>query len=423
MLARFRYLLGFWRFHRVHMRSRKAIERFQEGQLRLLMPYLVHHIPFYRAMLERRDIDVADIRTLRDIPRLPVTSKKTFIGLSSQEYTDSGNPIRGTWVTTSGSTGEPFIWLRREEVSLPYYGDSLHYRFLMRERPWLLHVNWAKVAHIRVLDRHRENHINVPQSLLLNDPQEALRRLIEFAPDVIDTHASMVHELARAVTRLESPFRVRYVVAGSEPLLPQQRSLVETALACEVFDRYGLEETGTIAMECSEHHGLHVNGESFVIEILDENDRSLSDGEYGRVIVTDLFSRQMPIVRYDTGDRGQIIRGRCACGLETPRLFMHGRYSASLTVDGRRIHQFEFGVQMDEFMNAILLYQIAKRSERDLLIRVIPGASYSDHIRTAIGHKIADLVGEHVAVDVETVAAISRVPRGKSLMLIDESHH
>lgn len=421
MFARLRYLLAYLRFHRIHTLTQRAILAHQRDQLRKLLPYLEYHIPLYQRLLRDAGIAARDIRELSDLRRLPVTSKRTFIGTSSQEFTDTGNPIVGTWVTTSGSTGEPFISLRRAEVSLPYYGDSLHYRMLLRERAWDWTINWARVAHIRVLDRDRDNHMNVRQEILLHDPRAALTELERFAPDVIETHASLLPALARAVMDHSSPLRVPFVISGSEPLLPATRKLTEQALGCIVFDRYGLEETGAVAMECRERNGLHINCESFIVEAVDDRGEPLPLGETGRILVTDLYSNQMPLVRYDTGDRGRVTWAGCACGLESPRLFIQGRYAATLTLDGRTYHQFEFGVQMDEFMNTILQYQIVKTGDRALTVRIIPGPAYSQPVSAAVAKSIAVLVGSSIQISVSLVDAVARVPRGKSRTIVDES--
>jgi len=78
-------------------------------------------------------------------------------------------------------------------------------------------------------------------------------------------------------------------------------------LGCNILSRYSSEEIGIIA-----HQTLRapdkftINHASYEIEILNfENDKPVEPGEFGRIVVTDLFNYAMPIIRYDTGDIAQ----------------------------------------------------------------------------------------------------------------------
>lgn len=414
-------MFRFFRFHTLHMRSRHSIQKWQEKRLRFLIPYLATNIPLYRELLQRHAVNPSDIVRLRDLPRLPITGKQTFLGRFAEEYTDRSAPLRGRWVETSGTSGTPFAPLRRPQVNTPWYDDSLHYRFLMWENLWRVRANQVRVAHIRVLPRYRKNHLVVSVHDFLNDQKASMRRLADFQPEVLESHASILYELARALQSSGIPLRPKYVVSGGEQLLPAARQLIESVLQSEVYNRYGLEEFGTVGTECVAHDGFHVNVESYIVEIVDESGNLLPDGERGRILVTDLFNHQMPFVRYETGDYGHASWEPCACGLHAQRLWVEGRYSASITVGNKRYHHFEFGVVLDAFMNHLLHYQIAKRGENTIVVRIVPGPAFREGIIATIKEKILSLVGFAVVVRVESVSHISRVPRGKSRVVVDET--
>lgn len=411
----------FLRFHGVHMRSRGTIEAWQEDVMRMLVPYLVANVPLYQELLEACSVNPAHIVHLKDLALLPVTGKQTFLGRFVEEYTDRGAPLRGRWVETSGTSGTPFIPLRRPQVNMLWYGDSLYYRFLAWKKPWRFSADWVRVAHIRALPRNRKNHFVVSIHDFLNDQEAAVRRLADFKPDVLESHASILYELAHAVQSLRIPLHPKYVVSGSEQLLPAARLLIEKTLKCEVYDRYGLEEFGTVGIECEAHEGFHVNVESFIVEIVDGTGIPLPEGSHGRVLITDLFNNQMPFIRYETGDHGRISWAPCQCGLHAQRLWIEGRHSASIAVGDKRYHHFEFGVILDSFMSQFLHYQIVKRGENELTIRIVPGPAFSQETITAVEEKVSALVGPAITVKIECVPRISRVPRGKSRIVVDET--
>ncbi|MBP9669735.1 MAG: hypothetical protein KBE09_05610, partial [Candidatus Pacebacteria bacterium] len=206
------------RFHLLHLRTARTIRRWQTERLRRLLARVSAHIPLYRALLAEHSINPLQIASLDDMPLLPITSKALFFDKPVREYTNRSRPLRGYWAQTSGSSGTPFTPLRREHVRLPWYGDSLHYRFLFWDRPWLLRANWARIAHIRVLSSNRQNHIVVPVTDFLNDTARAVDLILQFKPDIIETHASLLHELATYVQQHRVPLRPQYVVSVSENL-------------------------------------------------------------------------------------------------------------------------------------------------------------------------------------------------------------
>lgn len=422
MLRKIREAVHFLIFHSVHLRSRASIEAWQQNKLRLLIPYLERNIPLYKELLRAHSIDSTYVRQLKDLARLPRMRKENFIGKPVEEYTDTSQALFGRWAKTSGSSGTPFAPLRRFHVHAPWYGDSLHYRFLMWDRPWRFSTTWARIAKILVLPRSPSNsQLVILVKDFLNNPEEALKRIAEFRPHVIETHASLLYEFARSAERYKVDIQARYAISMGEQLSPASRRFIEERLHCEVYDRYGLEEFGTVATECKVHDGLHINAETFIVEVVDESGSVLQDGEQGKILVTDLDNFQMPFVRYDTGDRGYISWKPCKCGLEAPRLWFEGRYSTFLTLGDRTYHHFEFDAALDSFMNQVLQYQVVKQGASTITLRIIPGPAFSLQTPDLIKQKVAALVGNKIFIRIENVGKISRVSRGKSQIIVDET--
>src|SRR5207249_8327871 len=89
------------------------------------------------------------------------------------------------------------------------------------------------------------------------------------------------------------------------------RALIARAFGCPVFDEYGTRELGPLAHECPAHRGHHVNAESYVVEVA---------GESGEILVTDLNSRSVPLIRYRVGDVAVAGGHPCVCGRGLPLL-------------------------------------------------------------------------------------------------------
>ena len=80
-----------------------------------------------------------------------------------------------------------------------------------------------------------------------------------------------------------------------------QRCVIEEAFGRPVTNRYGCEEVSLIACECEEHRGLHLNADGVYGEVVPD-DRPAPGPAAGRLLVTDLTNRAMPLVRYQVGD-------------------------------------------------------------------------------------------------------------------------
>lgn len=96
------------------------------------------------------------------------------------------------------------------------------------------------------------------------------------------------------------------IIAISETLAGPTKSVLKEYFGCPVLSRYANLENGIIAQQTETFpNDFLMNLASYEIEVLDmEQDIPVKEGELGRIVVTDLFNRAMPKIRYDTGDIG-----------------------------------------------------------------------------------------------------------------------
>ena len=97
---------------------------------------------------------------------------------------------------------------------------------------------------------------------------------------------------------------INSIFTTSDMLYPDQRKSIESYFGSKIFDIYGCPEGGIITFECKEHSGYHINQESVLVEILNEQNG------LGNIISTPLFNYAFPLIRYNTGDVGKITIGR-----------------------------------------------------------------------------------------------------------------
>ncbi len=407
----------------LHRRSLRAQQRWQEKYLRRLVRHACQNVPIWRALMHDKNIDPDSICLITDMTRLPTTSKQTFLGRMVEDYVDNSRMTQSFWYATSGTSGMPFTFLMSDLARTPMYSDFGSLRFLWWRGVPFKNIFSIRLARIKIRATSTENRLFIPVEEFQRDARQALTQIANFKADIVSTYPSILLDIAQLIEREPSLLQPapRFVLSFGEVLSPSLRKFVSETMGSEIYDRYGLEEIGAIGVECAVHDGFHINTESVIIEITDDTYNPVAHGTEGRMVATDLFNYNMPFIRYDTGDNGRISYEPCACGLRSPRLWVKGRYTAYLEFPVRRIHHLEFDGAMDGFMHLIFQYQIAKRSDTEIVARVIPGPAFHEGVAGKVIEKLIALVGDGISVRVETVQKLPRVPRGKSRIVIDET--
>lgn len=96
---------------------------------------------------------------------------------------------------------------------------------------------------------------------------------------------------------------LKVCVVTSEMLFPEDKMLLENQFGIPVVNEYGASELDLIAFENPEGE-WQVNAETLFVEILDENNQAVPNGTPGRIVITSLFNKAHPFIRYDLGDIG-----------------------------------------------------------------------------------------------------------------------
>ena len=94
-------------------------------------------------------------------------------------------------------------------------------------------------------------------------------------------------------------------IATSETLFNKDKNLLKKHFGVSVINEYGCAELGLIAFQDNNDEWL-VNNDDLYLEILDENDNVLPFGEQGRIVITSLYNKAHPFIRYDLGDMGTL---------------------------------------------------------------------------------------------------------------------
>jgi putative adenylate-forming enzyme len=144
---------------------------------------------------------------------------------------------------------------------------------------------------------------------------EITQRLNDWQPDVIVAYPSLARPLAEAQINGQLNISPRVVLTGSEVLTDFTREFIEKAWGTQPFNQYAATESAMLAAECAEHRGLHLCEDLVIVEVVDDENKPAPPETYGsKLLVTVLFNKSQPLIRYELSDMVRLSATPCSCG-------------------------------------------------------------------------------------------------------------
>jgi phenylacetate-coenzyme A ligase PaaK-like adenylate-forming protein len=239
---------------------------------------------------------------------------------------------------------------------------------------------------------------------------EMVVELNQAQPTQINAFASSLQELA--VEALAGRLRIspRRVTTNSEPLLPETRVAAREAWNVEINNMWGCVEVGHIGIECDAHQGLHRSDDLIITEFVDHNDRPAGDKEaIDRVLVTSLFGRTLPLIRYELTDVPVPADRPCSCGAAFPLIAsVKGRSDDIFIYPGHvQIHPLVFRTPLGQ-NSRIEQYQV-HQTERGATIDVMTtGPIDLDGLKQEVVAALAQAGLANAEIEIKIVSALER---------------
>jgi phenylacetate-CoA ligase len=298
-------------------------------------------IPFYQRLWGAKGIAPGDIRSLADIAKLPSFSKSELMesverapplgdyhGLDSYPKNQAPPMVLHT---TSGTTGRPQPLLfgpRGREVQNLLLGRAYGFQGIgAGDRVHSVYghglINGGHYVREAVLHYTRAMFLSAGTGVETRSAQQVevmrdfgVTAIVGFA-DYIKKLAEVARE-ANIVPGRDIPVRLISGHLGRE----SREALSHAWGDCEVFDWYGVGDTGCIAAEGPDHDGLYVMEDAQYVEICDvDTDQPVAPGESGNLIVTCLFKDDIyPCIRFNTKDVSAFKTGAANWGVKFRRI-------------------------------------------------------------------------------------------------------
>ncbi|MBU2921654.1 phenylacetate--CoA ligase family protein [Winogradskyella psychrotolerans] len=294
----------------IQAKTNSEFETYVEEQKRAITSYHLKHNSFYKTLGKTIDLNVWN--------SVPIITKKHLQRPLEQRLSD-GFTTKNVYINkTSGSSGDPFIFAKDKwchamtwvqimnrfgwygidfntSKQARFYGIPLDKKGYYKERLKDFFSNRFRFSVFDLSDTAFENTL-------------AKFKTTQF--DYINGYTSSIVQFAKYLKRKNILLKsvcptLQACIVTSEMLFDDDKLLLETQFGLPVINEYGASELDLIAFQNTTDE-WQLNSETLYVEILDENDVVLPYGEEGRIVITSLYNKAHPFIRYDIGDIGML---------------------------------------------------------------------------------------------------------------------
>lgn len=309
--------------------DRGELRKIQGERLKNVVAHTYNNVPLFRKRMDEKGVKPEDIHSVDDIVLLPFTEKTDLrdefpFGLFAAPKSDIVR-IQGS----SGTTGKPIVagytqndidvWTEMTARALTAAGA---------DKNDIIQICYGYGLFTGGLGTHQGaskiGAMVVPMSS--GNTRRQIMMMRELGSTMLCCTPSYATYLGETIKELGIPpeeIKLKSGVFGAEPWTEEMRRHIEELLHIDACDIYGLTEISGpgVAFECLEKHGMHINEDHVLAEIIDPvTEKQLPYGTPGELVFTTITKEGMPMIRYRTHDICTLTDEKCACGRTLVRM-------------------------------------------------------------------------------------------------------
>lgn len=338
-------------FPEIEKQSPEEIQLFQEKKLKEVISYVSSNSPFYKKHFVQHDINVQSIDGMDALKKIPPTTKDDlqnhnwdFLCVPRSEIVE--------YTSTSGTLGRPVtIALTENDLQRLAYNETISFAcadgksgdifqlMLTLDRQFMAGIAYYQgiwglgASVVRVgpgVPAMQWDSIQRLKPTVLVAVPSFLLKLIQYAKD----HGVDINQ-----TSVERAICIGESLRTEDFQLSIIGKKIQEDWNIKLYSTYASTEMQTAFTECKEGLGGHLHPELLILELLNEENEPVNDGERGEITITTLGIEGMPLVRYKTGDMAIAHKGKCSCGRTSLRLGpIAGRKQHQIKLKGTTIY-------------------------------------------------------------------------------------
>ncbi|HIT08039.1 MAG TPA: phenylacetate--CoA ligase [Candidatus Merdivicinus faecavium] len=302
--------------------SREQIRAWQDERLVKQVRHVYQHVPYYRALMDKKGVTPDDIRSVDDLYKLPFLTKDDL--RDAYPYGLLAVP-RSEVVriqSTSGTTGRRVVaFYTQHDIDL---WDECCARAIAAAggtRDDVVHVSYGYGLFTGGPGLNGGSHklgcMTLPMSS--GNTERQIQFMCDLGSTILCCTPSYAAYLGESIRErgLQDKIQLKAGIFGAEAWSEEMRRDIERLLNIKAYDIYGLTEISGpgVSFECSAQTGMHINEDHFIAEIIDPNTGEvLPEGEKGELVFTSITKEAFPLLRYRTRDICVLTREKCPCG-------------------------------------------------------------------------------------------------------------
>lgn len=405
------------------------LQELQATKLRRLLDYGYSHVPYVRRIMEDAGIGPCDVRGPADLLQLPLMRKADV--RKNRQNLRSRSAGKLISFSTGGSTGEPLLydlpkeriasWIACRQRAMRWWGLSAG------DREFAI---WGSPVEVTRQDRMRTLRDKIMATQLLSAfemSQPVMSKYLDLLQNgkcrTIFAYPSSIYLLclhARKQGRNLRRIGIKTVFVTGEVLFPHQRELISETLNCPVANGYGGRDSGFVSHECPQG-GMHIMADTTIVEILDSRGLPVPEGAVGEIVVTDLYSREVPFIRYATGDLGALSSRKCLCGRSLPLLErIEGRTTDFIVApDGTILHALSV-IYIVRELEGVEQFRIYQKEVDCFHVQLVKNQHYHPENEARIQEGLRQRLHSSVHVTIEYLSTLPAERSGKFRHVISE---
>lgn len=302
---------------------RSEIEALQSYRLSVTTRRVYENVPFYKDLFDKHGVKPEDIKTVKDLSKLPFTIKQDLrdqypYGLFA---TDMDNVVRIH--ASSGTTGkQTVVGYTENDIKIWAEATARALTAAGAKARDFVHISYGYGLFTGGMGIHYGAECikatAIPASV--GNTKRQVQMMQDFGSSVLCCTPSYALYLAETIEEMgidKSSLKLKAGIFGAEPWSEEMRKEIEIKLGIKAYDIYGLSEImgPGVAFECCEQNGMHINEDHFIPEIVDPITLEvLPDGQQGELVFTCITKEALPLIRYRTKDIAILTREKCSCG-------------------------------------------------------------------------------------------------------------
>ena len=339
--------------------SREDMTKLQSERLVATVKRCYEKVPFYRRKMDERGIKPEDIKSIKDVTKLPFTTKYDL----RDEYPFGLQAVPMDQIrrihASSGTTGKPVVGTYTQ-ADLDMWSECCARVFAVGDiGPGdVVQVSYGYGLFTGGLGAHdgaaKLGAIQLPTSA--GNSEKQIMMMQDMGTAAICCTPSYALHLAEVIEKNKvdvSKLKLRVGFFGAEPWTWGIRRELEAKLHIKAIDIYGLTEMcgPGVGGECQYQDGTHIWEDYFLPEIVNpETLEPVAPGEVGELVITSLCKEAMPILRYRTRDLSSLNYEPCKCGRTAVRLGkVLGRSDDMLIIRGVNVFPSQIETVLTEF--------------------------------------------------------------------------